>query len=83
VRSEQSPAFADKWLLDLEIVDSKTLRGGNFARSGQKVKAFAVEPPEGLSEGCTITAQAEFLGNPRGGQFRLTDIQVESGEQQQ
>jgi hypothetical protein len=72
--TEQSPDFQDKLLLELEILNSKSLNGPNFARVGEKVKGFTFESKSKFSEGAIITAQAEFLGDERGGRFQLTQV---------
>jgi hypothetical protein len=73
---EQSPDFKDKLLLELEILDSKSLSGPNFAHIGEKVKGFTFELKPKLQEGRIITARAEFLGDERGGKFQLTQIKL-------
>ncbi len=78
LRLEQSDQFPDKWYLELEFVESKDLSGPNFARVGQRAKGFTLELPSNISQGSIIAAQAEFLGDERGGQFQLTQIDVNS-----
>ncbi|NYT02670.1 MAG: hypothetical protein GKC10_07940 [Methanosarcinales archaeon] len=72
-----SPEHRDKLIIRLEILDSKKVRGPNFAHLGSTVEAFAFDPPQGLGEGTEIVAEAEFLGDERGGKFRLTGIEVQ------
>lgn len=72
----QSPDFEDKFLLELEILDSKSLSGPNFAHIGEKVKGFAFELKPELLDGKIIAARAEFFGDERGGKFRLTQIRL-------
>lgn len=72
----QSPDFKDKLLLELEILDSKSISGPNFAHIGEKVKGFTFELKPELLEGRIITAHAEFLGDERGGKFQLTQIRL-------
>jgi hypothetical protein len=73
---EQSPAFADKWLLQLEIRTSRALEGPNFARAGAVADGFTVEPLGDLAPGRQIRAQAQYLGDPRGGTFQLRGIEL-------
>jgi hypothetical protein len=80
VQLEQSPAFADKWLLQLEIRSSRSLEGPNFARVGAVADAFTVEPVAGLIPGTQLKAQAEYLGDARGGTFQLRNIEVLDAE---
>jgi len=71
-----SPEHSDKLILRLKVLESKSISGPNFAKPGETVKAFTFESPKGLSEGVIITAEAEFLGDERGGKFRLTKIEA-------
>jgi hypothetical protein len=73
---EQSPQFSDKWMLEIEIVEATSVQGGQFARGGETVTAFAFgqEPP--VAVGDEITAVAEYVGDERGGQFRLQEIEI-------
>ncbi|MDQ1276495.1 MAG: hypothetical protein QG610_2073 [Euryarchaeota archaeon] len=73
---KQSPDFEDKFLLELEILDSKSLSGPNFAHIGENVKGFTFESKPELLAGKIITARAEFFGDERGGKFRLTQIRL-------
>ena len=73
---EQSAEFADKWYLQLEILESKDVSGPNFARVGQRTKGFTFDLRSEVAPGSIITARAEFLGDERGGQFQLTQITV-------
>lgn len=73
---EQSPDFKDKLLMELKILDSKSLSGPNFAHIGENVKGFTFELKPKLLEGRIIAAQAEFLGDERGGKFQLTQIKL-------
>jgi len=65
----QSPDFEDKFLLELEILDSKSLSGPNFAHIGEKVKGFAFELKPELLDGKIIAARAEFFGVRACGKF--------------
>ena len=73
---KQSPDFEDKFLLELEILDSKSISGPNFAHIGEKVKGFGFELKPDLLAGKIITARAEFVGDERGGKFRLKQIRL-------
>lgn len=74
-RIEQSTQFPDKWYLELEILESKNISGGTFAQVGDKIKAFTISSNLNFSVNNIITAQAEFLGDARGGLFRLSNVQ--------
>jgi hypothetical protein len=73
---EQSSAFPDKWMLELEILETKDREGPNFAHVGDEVKGFTFSDEGFLSGGDTIAAEAEYVGGPRGGQFQLSDVKV-------
>lgn len=73
---ERDSNFPEKRYVDLEILDSKSLDGPNFARAGEKVKGFAFGDALDASPGSVISAEAEFLGDERGGQFQLSGIEV-------
>lgn len=74
ISKTRSSDFSDKWLFDIEILQIEALQGGRFAQSGDQVKAFSIAEECTVASGDTITALAEFLGDGRGGQFRLTDV---------
>jgi len=76
LRMEQSTKFPDKWYFELEILETRDLSGPNFARVGQRARGFTFESTSNNSRDSIITAQAEFLGDERGGQFQLTQIDV-------
>ncbi len=73
---ERSPQFSDKWLLDIEILESKQIMGPNFARVGQSVKGFTFESISNIVPGSILQAKAEYIGDVRKGQFQLTDLEV-------
>lgn len=73
---ERSSKFPDKWYLDLEILESKGLSGPNFARVGERVKGFTFGATCDVSPGSIIAVQAEFLGDARGGQFQLSQVDI-------
>ena len=77
---ERSEEFADKWLLELHIQAIESIQGPTFARVGQEVKGFTFESLQQIVAGTIITAQAEYLGDARGGQFQLTNVQVVNQE---
>ncbi len=75
----QDSKYSDKWNLELKVLETKNLIGPNFARVGDEVKGFAFEStskffPQSLSTGSIITVQAEFVGDERGGKFRIQQI---------
>lgn len=73
---ERSPDFPDKWLLELEILDARSISGPSFAAAGRAMSAFAFDPPSGLVPGAIIVAGAEFIGDARGGVLRLSGVRV-------
>ncbi|MBK9712078.1 MAG: hypothetical protein IPO81_12265 [Kouleothrix sp.] len=72
----QSPSFRDKWQLDLEIVEVESVQGGSFVQKGQLIQGFTIAETCAVAAGDTISATAEFLGDPRGGQLRLTNVRA-------
>lgn len=72
----QSPQFADKWLLELEILAVTSISSGSFIQVGQQVSAFTVGAQPHFSIGSKITATAEYMGNPQGGMLQLSRISV-------
>jgi hypothetical protein len=76
LRVDQDSHFMDKWYLDMEILESRALQGGDFARIGAPSRGFTFGATTPVKPGDVIRAKAEFLGDARGGQFRLTDIEV-------
>ena len=71
---ERSAHFPDKVELEIEILESREVSGPNFARVGERARAFTFDPPAAVAEGAVIECAAEFLGDPRGGRFQLTGI---------
>jgi hypothetical protein len=76
IRSERSATFQDKWYLELEILESQSLEGPNFARVGERAKGFMFGRKENVPRTGIITAQAEFLGDESGGMFQLSQVAV-------
>jgi len=76
MQKEQSETFPDKWHLDLEILESRNLHGGNFARVGERVKGFTFGDLKYIPQESIIRAQAEFLGDARSGQLQLSDVAI-------
>ena len=74
LQTEPSARFADKWHLELEILESEDLEGPNFARVGETAQGVAFEQGGAIAAGDVISAEAEFVGGPRGGQFRLFEV---------
>jgi hypothetical protein len=73
---KQDSQFSDKWHLGIEILDSESIAGPNFARKGEKTMAFAFDSTPGFSSrevspGSTISAEAEYVGDATHGAFRL------------
>lgn len=79
---ERSAQWPDKWEMELEVVSSERVDGPNFARAGQRVHAFTFGPEAPAQPSDTIRARAEYIGGPRGGQFKLADVVVQSGQDQ-
>lgn len=77
LKIERSPQFEDKWNLEIEILAFQAIQGGTFAEVGQRVQAFTISEQVPFQQNDIISAKAEYLGSPRGGNFRLTQIQVE------
>jgi hypothetical protein len=77
---EQDSSFSDKWYLEMNILETQDLEGPNFARVGQTVKGFAFDLSPEVSPDTLITAEAEFVGDERGGQFRLTEVEILASE---
>ena len=76
---KQDSRFSDKWNMELEILDIKNISGPNFAHVGDMVKGFAFDSTpnfvaQRLDSGSIIMAEAEFLGDERGGIFQLHRI---------
>ena len=76
----QSPNFADKWQFSLEILEVQARQGGAFVQAGQQIQGFTIAQTCAVAAGDTISATAEFLGDPRGGQLRLADVTMEGRE---
>lgn len=76
IRLKRSPHYSDKWLLDIEILESKQLVGPNFARIGQTFNGFTLDSVSEISPGFIIQAKAEYLGGARKSQFQLSEIVV-------
>ena len=68
---EPSPRFADTWLLRIHVQDVRALAGGTFAARGQDRDAVAFGPGPVAEAGDVIQADAEYVGGPAGGLFRL------------
>jgi hypothetical protein len=71
---EPSPRFADTWLLRIRVQDVQGLSGGTFAASGQDRDAVAFGPGPVAEAGDVIQADAEYVGGPAGGVFRLHTV---------
>jgi hypothetical protein len=75
---QQDGNFPDKWLYDIEIIETRDKEGPNFARAGQAAKAFSFEAPDQVSIGSSIAAEAEYIGGSRSGQFLLKHVTTTS-----
>lgn len=62
--------------LRLEISESESIQGGNFARVGEVVDAFTFEGSPQMAAGATLRSEAEYLGGPRAGRFQLYAPQI-------
>src|SRR5262245_56272497 len=80
IKIERSAQWPNKWLLLVEVVDSKNVHGAQFVKAGQQVEAFAfgAEAPARISE--VIRASAEYIGDARSGQLKLFDIVSPRGQ---
>lgn len=74
LKVEQSPIFADRWHVEIEVMESRPLVGPNFARVGERVSGFTFAPSAPTEAGDVVSANAEFIGDERGGQFQLSAI---------
>jgi hypothetical protein len=73
---EKDSQFSDKWYIDVEILNSESIEGPNFAREGERAKAFAfdVTPgflPQKAETGNIIVVEAEYVGDGMHGTFRI------------
>ncbi len=74
--ANQSAQFPDKWELELEILDSQSVSGPNFARVGEKVQGFTFRDAWDLPTPVVIEADAEYIGGAQKGLFQLTNLRV-------
>lgn len=79
----QDSQFSDKWHLMIEILDSESIAGPNFARKGEEAKAFAFDSTPGFSSrdmapGNIMSAEAEYVGDATHGAFRLGLIRLQA-----
>lgn len=70
----QSAQFPDKWEIELEILDSQSLSGPNFAHVGKQVKGFTIRDAWDLATPVVIEADAEYIGGAQKGVFQLTNL---------
>lgn len=75
----QDSNFSDKWHLLIEILNSESIAGPNFARAGEQAEgfAFAATPgfsPENIIPEKIIVAEAEYVGDSAHGAFRINRI---------
>jgi hypothetical protein len=69
----RSERFPQRWDLEIEILSSRPLEGPNFAHPGRRSAAIAFgDLPAGAGE--AIAAEAEFVGDQRGGVFQLSEV---------
>jgi len=73
---QQSPDFADRWHLEIEILEATPIHGPQFARVGETAKAFTFGSVSPVQTGDEIIALAEYIGDARGGQFQLSQIRI-------
>ncbi len=74
---DRSPQFSDKWNLKVKLLMIQPIQGSTFAEVGQTVQAFTISEQLSFKQNDVISAEAEYLGDPSGGSFRLTQVQVE------
>ena len=77
VDAAQSPDSAEKWTMRLRVENNEPIEGGSFATPGDEVDAMAFELPEPVAAGARITADAEYVGGPFGGVFRLGGVSLQ------
>jgi hypothetical protein len=73
---ERSSQFPDKWLLQIEIAESKSVSGPHFARPGRRAEAFTLTAAWEWTAPVTVEADAEYLGGPHNGVFQLTNLRL-------
>ncbi len=73
---ERSSQISNKWHMQIEITESTSVFGPNFAKRGQVARAFTFCDPAIFSgEDACVSCRAEFLGDEHGGQFQLIAMQ--------
>jgi hypothetical protein len=73
---EQSTSFPDKWHCRLEVLESNSVSGPNFARVGEQVEGFTFGPTWDVPPQAVVEADVEYIGDARGGQFKLSNVRV-------
>jgi hypothetical protein len=76
LRAEQSPQFADKWMLEIEISAAEPISGPQLALVGMRAQAFTIRPAWDLPLPAQVEAEAEYVGGPRLGAFRLKNLRA-------
>ncbi len=67
---------ADRWLLRVAVERVEPEYGPQLAEPGDEVDAVTVDPPPELAPGVRVVAQAEYVGGPTRGTFRLHELTV-------
>lgn len=73
---QPEPDTPGKYLLDLEIRAARSIEGPNFARIGQRVRAFTFQPVTGVATQSTVRVIAEYIGDARAGWYQLHSIEI-------
>jgi hypothetical protein len=79
----RSRDFPDKWILKMDVLKSTALSGSWVIKDRENIEGFVFEStpvfnPQMMIVGSEITAEVEFLGDPRGGIFQIHRIKTRS-----
>jgi hypothetical protein len=79
----RSRDFPDKWILKMNVLKSTALSGSWVIGERENIEGFVFEStpdfnPQTMAVGSEITAEVEFLGDPRGGVFQIHRIKTRS-----
>lgn len=67
---------ADRWFLRVTVEKVEPEYGPQLAEPGSEIDAVTFDPPPGLAPGVRVVAQAEYVGGPTRGTFRLNQLTV-------
>lgn len=74
LEKELSKDAAHKILLKIEILPSEIQEDTRFIKPGETMPGFTFDKTE-LQIGDVVTAEAEYIGGPRGGNVLLKNLQ--------